>query len=62
MEEKELEQLREEMVDEMAQEIYVLSRKDGPVNKVQPPESVIELAAQAAASVLMAFERGYQMD
>lgn len=28
---------------------------------VQPPTSVMELAANAAASVLVAFERGYRM-
>ena len=31
-------------------------------NDIQPPKSIVSLAAKAAAAVFMAFERGYQMD
>lgn len=62
MDTEELEKLKEDLVEEIAQEIYVLSQKgESKVNEVQPPESVIQLAAEAAASVLLAFERGYRM-
>ena len=33
-----------------------------PLYTVQPPSTVIEDAAEAAARVFVAFERGYQMD
>lgn len=32
------------------------------VSEVQPPSTVVHHAAQAAAAVLMAFERGYRME
>lgn len=36
-------------------------KKVSTISGIQPPESVIQAMAQAAASVLMAFERGYRM-
>jgi hypothetical protein len=35
--------------------------QDLPLLKIQPPESVLQLAAEAATNVFMAFERGYRM-
>ncbi len=58
----ELEKLKEKLVEEIAQAIYELAEKQGTsVNEVQPPTSIVSHAAEAAASVLLAFERGYRM-
>jgi len=35
--------------------------KDFRLSEIQPPESVLEAAAQAATQVFMAFEHGFQM-
>jgi len=35
--------------------------KDFRLSEIQPPESVIELAAKAATDVFMAFERGMRL-
>lgn len=64
MDTKELESLKECLVKELVDVIENLSA-DGETyvgGDIQPPESIIQLAAEAAASVLMAFERGYRMD
>jgi hypothetical protein len=59
----ELEELKEKLVEEIAQAIYDLAKKqETSAYEVQPPESVIQHAAEAAASVLLAFERGYRMN
>jgi hypothetical protein len=58
----ELDTLKEKLAEELFHEIADWAEEEGAVLKeVQPPESVIRLAAEAAANVIMAFERGYRM-
>lgn len=58
----ELEKLKENIAEELFHEICDWAEKEGTfLQEVQPPESVVQLAAEAAASVIMAFERGYRM-
>jgi len=62
----------EEMIDlqrRLENEIYDIlyntaedARLASAVAEVQPPSSVVRLTAQAAANVLMAYERGYRME
>lgn len=63
MDTNELEDLKINITEEIAAAIGDLSdEKKMFIRAIQPPESIIQLAAEAAASVLMAFERGYRMD
>lgn len=58
----ELKRLEEAATEEIERAIYKLIVDDSAkVNDVQPPTSVIRLAAEAAAKVLIGFERGYRM-
>lgn len=62
MDEKELTRLEEAATEEIERAIYkLIVDEGGKVNDVQPPSSVIRLAAEAAAKVLIGFERGYRM-
>jgi hypothetical protein len=62
--EKELEDLRDLVVEEMAAIIgdFANDKRVSTISDMQPPESIIQEMAQAAAAVLIAFERGYRMD
>jgi hypothetical protein len=59
----ELEKLEKRVTKSLEQSISILA--DDPLDvifDIQPPNTVIHHAAQAAAAVLLAFERGYRMD
>ena len=63
MNDKELNALEDDIIDELEAVIGDLTDdKDFRVCEIQPPSSVVRHAAQAAAQVLMAFERGYRME
>lgn len=59
-----LDDLEEMVREEMAAIIgdYANDKRGSTIRDLQPPESIIQAMAQAAASVLIAFERGYRMD
>lgn len=61
IDEGDLSSLRDGIIETLADEIFRLSQEATPLAEVQPPSSVCLLAAQAAADVLIAFERGYRM-
>lgn len=66
MDDKYFERLEEAAADEIEQVITELATSDGPVitgkvEEMQPPSNVIRLAAEAAAKVLVSFERGTQI-
>lgn len=60
----EIEELEIEIEEELVAIIgdVVEGKKASNIKDCQPPESVIEHMAKAAAQVLIAFERGYRMD
>jgi hypothetical protein len=60
----ELEDLEIEFVEELAAIIgdVVEGKASSVIKDAQPPESIIDAMALAAAQVLIAFERGYRMD
>ena len=59
----ELEKLKEDLTEELFHEICDWAEKEGThLKDVQPPESIIRHAAEAAANVILAFERGYRMN
>jgi len=62
--ENDLEKLEEEVVEELAAVIgdYASDPEGSTVRDLQPPESIVRAMAQAAAQVLISFERGYRMD
>lgn len=63
MNDKELDKLEGDIVDELEAVIGDLTDDtDFRVHEIQPPSSIVRHAARAAAQVLMAFERGYQME
>jgi hypothetical protein len=43
-------------------EYHASDEAESALAEIQPPSTVIQLAAKAAAAVFIAFERGYQMD
>ncbi len=54
-----LEEIEQDLMNELAQLLTDKSREPGSVlENMQPPQSVINAAAIAAAQVLVAFERG----
>jgi hypothetical protein len=59
----ELEKLELDITEEVAAAIgdLVDGHESSIIKETQPPESVIQAMAVAAAQVLMAFERGYRM-
>jgi hypothetical protein len=59
---EELADLEDAIADELESAIENLSVIGNAVGQIQPPTSVVGLAAEAAAKVLLAFERGYRMD
>lgn len=63
MDDKYFERLEEAAADEIEQVITELVNSDAPVitgkvEEMQPPRIVIRLAAEAAAKVIVSFERG----
>lgn len=63
MNEEELNKLESDIIDELEAVIGGLTvDTDFRVHEIQPPSSIVRHAAQAAAQVLMAFERGYRME
>ena len=60
---EELEQLEDDVVEELTAIIgdAVDGKAISSIKDIQPPESIIQAMALAAAQVLMAFERGYRM-
>lgn len=58
----ELDDVELQLTDELEELLGSDAAGDCPMlNDMQPPTSVIALAAQAAAKIIMAFERGYRM-
>jgi hypothetical protein len=58
----ELETLKENLAEELFHEICDWAEvEESHLKDVQPPETICRLAAEAAVSVIMAFERGYRM-
>lgn len=58
-EDSDLAEIESTLVDEIER---LLSGTNLPMlNDMQPPTSIFKLAAEAAAKVIMAFERGYRM-
>ncbi len=54
-----LEEIEQDLMNELAELLTAKSRKPGSVlENMQPPQSVLNAAAIAAAQVLVAFERG----
>ena len=63
MDKEEEKELEEDLVAELESALLTLSNDpETKVHEVQPPHSVVMLAARAAAQVLIAFERGYRME
>lgn len=58
---KEFSELHKRLYDAILNALIEMEN-EGPMAEVQPPTSVAELAAEAATTVLMAFERGYRME
>lgn len=59
---KEFEELESQIVEDLEAIIGDLGDDvDFRLSEIQPPTSIIHAAAVAAAQVLIAFERGYQM-
>lgn len=60
---KELEKLEDDITEELAAIIgdVVDGKESSTIMDVQPPESIIQAMAVAAAQVLIAFERGFRM-
>jgi hypothetical protein len=60
---KEYEKLEDDIIDEVSAAIGDLCDGDekSVIKDVQPPESVINAMARAAAAVLIAFEHGYRL-
>ncbi len=58
MDEKHFKQLEEAAADEIEKAINDLVNIE---KSIQPPTSVIRLAAEAAAKVLVGFEHGYRL-
>ncbi|MGA2504223.1 MAG: hypothetical protein ABSG01_09055 [Anaerolineales bacterium] len=56
-----LDEIEKDIYDEMIGLIGFAMKLNGPIDKVQPPSSVIILAAKAATAVIMAFERGLRI-
>ena len=64
--EPELAELKTEVAREIEATIARLVAKSiehekGTMYRIQPPSTIIALAAEAAAAVVLAFERGYRM-
>lgn len=60
---EELELIEVAIIGELEARIIELSDNvDSAMSDIQPPTSIVHAAAVAAAKVLMAFERGYQMN
>ena len=53
--------LQELVTEEIAATITEIAPDGVGLSEIQPTEATIQLAAQAAAAVLLAFERGYRM-
>ncbi len=63
MNEEELNALEDSIIDELEAVMGDLAdEKDFRLSEVQPPSSIVRCAAQAAAQIFMAFERGYRME
>ncbi len=57
-----LEEIEQDLMNELAQLLFDKANQPGSVlENMQPPQSVINAAAIAAAQVLVAFERGYHI-
>ena len=56
------EKLEAELTQEIKEAIEAAIKDETVLFEVQPTEGVIQLAASAAAKVLVAFERSYQLD
>lgn len=61
--EKEFVEMEEQVTHELVEVISSLAEDTAAsvVHNIQPPESVIQAMAEAAARVLIAFEHGYRM-
>lgn len=61
--EKEFAEMEEQITEELCEVIGDLASnpKGSIVNNIQPPNSVVQAMAEAAAKVLIAFEHGYRM-
>lgn len=64
MTDKEKAALKQELIIEIVNLLWTAqeTNKRGPIYAVQPTSSIAELAAEAAADVLLAFEIGYRMN
>ena len=60
----ELEELETDIAKELVAIIgnVVVGKKSSTIKDIQPPVSIIDAMATAAAQVLISFERGYRMD
>ena len=57
-----LEEIEQDLLDELARTLNEKAYEPGTVlNNMQPPTSVLNAAAIAAAQVLVAFEHGYHI-
>jgi hypothetical protein len=62
-EKNELEKLEDDVREAVLAALGDLAeQKDLPLYAIQPPETLLEAAAQAATQVFIAFERGYRLD
>ena len=59
---EEMKELEERVYKEMVSMIVGYEGDSIIEEEIQPPKSIIEAAARAAAQVFIAFERGYRMD
>ncbi len=58
-----LEEVEQDLMNELAELLHTKSLEPGSVlENMQPPQSVLNAAAIAAAQVLVAFERGIHID
>ena len=61
MDETELNAIESEITEELNGHIGLLLSEYTTLADMQPPTSIVYYAARAAAQVIMAFERGYQL-
>jgi hypothetical protein len=58
---EDLEKLEKDIYNEILGLLGFALKLNGALSKVQPPASVIDLAAKAATAVIMAFERAFRL-
>lgn len=58
---KTLEEIEKDVYDGLLGAIGLSAKTNSTLKAIQPPATVVDLAAKAATAVIMAFERGYRL-